>query len=102
MAGQIDEEVKEKRKDELLSLQQEISLEKGEQKVGQVLDVLIEGYMAEERAYVGRTRGDAPDVDGYIFISAREELLSGSFVTVRVTASHEYDLIGEVIYESAQ
>ena len=102
MAGQIDEEVKEKRKDELLSLQQEISLEKGEQKVGQVLDVLIEGYMAEERAYVGRTRGDAPDVDGYFFLNTGETLNTGDIVRARVTGALEYDLIGEMEDEFAQ
>ena len=102
MAGQIDEEVKAKRKDELLSLHQENSLEKAEQKVGQVLDVLIEGYMAEERAYVGRTRGDAPDVDGYFFLNTGETLNTGDIVRARVTGALEYDLIGEMEDEFAQ
>ena len=102
MDGQVEEEVKERRKDELLSLQQEISLEKGEHRTGQVMDVLIEGYMEEEHAYVGRTYGDAPDVDGYFFLNTEETLNSGDIVRARVTGALEYDLIGEMEDESAQ
>ena len=102
MEGQIDEEVKKRRKDELLSLQQEISLEKGEQKIGQATDVLIEGYMTDEHAYVGRTYGDAPDVDGYFFLNTGETLNSGDIVRARVTGALEYDLIGEMEDEFAE
>ncbi|MBB5265081.1 ribosomal protein S12 methylthiotransferase [Catenibacillus scindens] len=102
MPDQIPEEEKLRRQDELMSLQQNIAFDISAAMVGRTLDVLVEGKLPEEGVYIGRTYKDAPDVDGYIFISAREELLSGSFVTVRVTASHEYDLIGEVIYESAK
>jgi ribosomal protein S12 methylthiotransferase len=102
MDGQIPEEIKEKRKDELLSLQQEISLEKGQEKTGQVLEVLIEGYMPEEGTYVGRTRGDAPDVDGYFFLNTGETLNTGDIVRARVTGALEYDLIGELEDESAE
>ena len=66
------------------------------------MDVLIEGKLPEDNIYIGRTYKDAPDVDGYIFVSAQEELMSGDIVPVKVTASNEYDLIGEVLYESAQ
>ena len=102
MAGQIDEDVKQQRKDELMALQQEIAFELSEAMVGKKLWVLVEGKLPEDGIYIGRTYRDAPDVDGYIFISAQEELLSGDLVEVLVTASNEYDLIGEVIYESAQ
>lgn len=96
MEQQINEDIKARRQDELLSLQQEISLELGEQKIGQLLDVLIEGYVADENAYVGRTYGDAPGVDGYFFVNTEETLNSGDLVRARVTGALEYDLIGVV------
>ena len=94
MEDQIEEEVKEERKDQLLTLQQDISLAHGEDRVGQVLEVFVEGYMAEEHAYAGRTYADAPGVDGYFFLNTEETLHSGDFVQARVTGALEYDLIG--------
>ena len=102
MPDQIDEAVKQQRKDELMMLQQDIAFEISEDMVGRTLEVLVEGRLPEEDVYIGRTYKDAPDVDGYIFISAQEELMSGDMVKVQVTGSSEYDLIGEVLYESAQ
>ena len=102
MPGQIPEEIKRQRQDELMQLQQQIAFELSEEMVGETLQVLVEGRLPEEGVYIGRTYRDAPDVDGYIFVSSEEELLSGDIVEVLVTASHDYDLIGEVIYESAQ
>lgn len=99
---QIPEEVKETRRDEIMELQQEIAFEKSREKVGQVLDVMIEGKIADEPAYVGRTYMDAPGVDGYIFVNSGELFLSGDFVRVKVTGAAEYDLIGEVQDESAK
>lgn len=96
MPDQIEEEVKLTRKDELMELQQEISLENGEKRVGQTLLVMIEGKVADEEAYVGRTYADAPQIDGYIFINTERELISGDFARVRVTGALEYDLIGEL------
>lgn len=99
MEDQIPEEVKEERQAELMELQQEISLEKGEAKVGQELLVMVEGKVSGESAYIGRTYGDAPKVDGYIFIQTGEALMTGDFARVRVTGALEYDLIGELINE---
>ena len=96
MPDQIAEEVKEERQAELMELQQEISLEKGQARIGQKMLVMIEGKVADENAYVGRTYGDAPKVDGYIFVQTGELLMSGDFVEVRVTGALEYDLIGEI------
>ncbi len=96
MPDQIDEAVKEARQAELMELQQEISLEKGQARIGQKMLVMIEGKVADENAYVGRTYGDAPKVDGYIFVQTGELLMSGDFVEVRVTGALEYDLIGEI------
>ena len=99
---QIPEEVKEERRADVMELQQEIASEHCENMVGKVLDVMIEGKVADEPAYVGRTYMDAPNVDGLIFVNADEMLMSGDFVRVKVTGANEYDLIGEVYHESAE
>lgn len=99
MEGQIEEEIKEARRDELMELQQDISFEKAETMAGKELWCMVEGKVADEYAYVARTYKDAPDVDGYIFIQTMEELMSGDFVKVRVTGADEYDLIGEIADE---
>lgn len=96
MPEQIDEEVKLDRQAELMELQQEISLDKGNDKIGSVVEVMIEGKVADENAYVARTYGDAPNVDGYIFVNTSTELMSGDFARVHVTGALEYDLIGEL------
>ena len=92
-------EEKERRKDRLMELQQEIAFDAGEEMKGRVLTVMIEGKVADEAAYVGRTYMDAPGVDGYIFVRTGEALLTGDFVTVRVTGAADYDLIGEIYDE---
>lgn len=97
MPGQIDEEVKLTRKDEIMELQQEISIDKSERLVGSKLEVIIEGRAADEDVYVGRTYMDAPGIDGYVFINTEEELMSGDFAYVKITKALEYDLIGELI-----
>ena len=94
MTDQIPEEVKEERRDELMELQQEISYDRGQDRIGQELLVMIEGKVADESAYIGRTYGDAPKVDGYIFVQTGELLMTGDFAKVRVTGALEYDLIG--------
>ena len=99
MEGQIPEEIKEERRDELMELQQEISLEKGRERIGQELMVMIEGKVSGESAYIGRTYGDAPNVDGYLFVQTGELLMTGDFAKVRVTGALEYDLIGELADE---
>ena len=96
---QVPQEVKEERRDEIMELQQEIAFDKSASMVGRVLDVMIEGKVADEAAYVGRTYMDAPNVDGYIFVNSGELFMSGDFVRVKVTGSSDYDLIGEVYDE---
>lgn len=100
--NQVPEEIKQERRDELMELQQEIAFEKSEAMVGRVLEVLIEGKIADEHAYVGRTYMDAPNVDGLIFVQTPLDLLTGDFVRVRVTGAQDYDLIGEIDDEFAQ
>jgi len=99
MEGQIAEDIKEARQARIMELQQEISFELGERKIGTIVQVFIEGKVADEDAYVGRTYMDAPGVDGYIFVNTDKQLVSGDFVDVKVTGALEYDLIGEIIDE---
>lgn len=95
--NQVDEEVKLCRKDEIMELQQEISMDKSERLVGKEFEVIIEGKASDEDVYVGRSYMDAPSVDGYVFINSEEELMSGDFAKVRIVKAMEYDLIGELI-----
>ena len=97
MEGQIDEEVKLDRQAEIMELQQDIAFDQAEDMIGREVLVMIEGKVADENAYVGRTYKDAPNVDGLIFVNTDEELMSGDFARVKVTGALEYDLIGEII-----
>ena len=97
MPDQIPEEVKEERQAELMELQQDIVFDQAEDRIGEELLVMIEGKVADENAYVGRTYRDAPNVDGLIFVNTSEELMSGDFARVKVTGSADYDLIGELL-----
>lgn len=99
MPEQVSEELKAGRRKELMELQQEIAFEKAEGMIGKVLDVMIEGKVADEDVYVARTYRDAPNVDGYLFLNTTATLMTGDFVKVKVTDSNEYDLIGEMYYE---
>lgn len=94
--NQIEEEVKKDRQADIMELQQEIAFEKAEGMTGQDVLVMIEGKVADENAYVGRTYKDAPNVDGLVFVNTDRELMTGDFVPVHITGSYEYDLIGEI------
>ena len=94
---QIEEEQKLDWKDDVMELEQEIIFEQNENMTGKEVWAFVEGKVADENAYVGRTYRDAPGVDGYIFINTDEELISGAFVKVKVTGAYEYDLIGEIV-----
>lgn len=97
--GQISEDVKIKWKDEIMGLQQEISYDLNATMVGKTLKVVVEGYLYQEQMYLCRSYMDAPEIDGYVFVSSQEELLSGDFIHVTITDFNEYDLIGEQDYE---
>ena len=97
MDNQLPEDVKEQWRDEIMELQQEIAFDKSISMIGRELLVMVEGKIANEPAYVGRTYMDAPGIDGNIFISTGEEFISGDLVKVKVTGANEYDLIGEVL-----
>lgn len=94
---QVDGELAAKWRDEIMELQQEISYEKNQELIGSIQRVLIEGYLVEDDVYVGRTYRDAPGVDGIVFVSAPYELMSGSFVDVKITEANEYDLTGVTV-----
>ena len=102
MPDQIPEEVKQERQVQLMELQQEIAFDAAKDMIGKTVTAMIEGKVADENAYVARTYKDAPNVDGFLFVNTERELMTGDFVRVRVTASYEYDLIGELEDESAQ
>lgn len=97
MSDQIEEEVKKDRQADLMELQQEIAFDNAENMIGKEILVMIEGKVADENAYVGRTYRDAPNVDGLIFVNTEEELMSGDFVMVKVTGAMDYDLIGGLV-----
>ena len=97
MTDQISEEIKQDRQAELMELQQDIVFDRNEDLIGEEMLVMIEGKVADENAYVGRTYRDAPNVDGLIFVNTDEELVSGDFAKVKVTGAMDYDLIGELL-----
>lgn len=94
---QVEGSVKEDWQADVMELQEEIILDKNETMIGQEILVMIEGKVADENAYVGRSYRDAPDIDGLVFVNTDEELVSGDFAKVRITGAYEYDLIGELI-----
>lgn len=98
MPNQIEEDCKEARKNEIMEIQNNIAARWSEKQVGKKLQVLVEGKLPDEHIYCGRTQWDAPEIDGLVFLSASESLLSGDFVTVEVTEAREYDLIGDMVY----
>ena len=96
MTDQIPENIKEERRNRIMELQQEVSLDKSADMAGRVIPVMVEGKITDDDAYVGRSYKDAPNVDGYVFINTNAQLMSGQIVNVSITGSMEYDLIGEL------
>lgn len=95
MTDQVPENIKEERRNRIMELQQEVSLDKSADMVGRVIPVMVEGKITDDDAYVGRSYKDAPNVDGYVFINTNAQLMSGQIINVSITGSMEYDLIGE-------
>lgn len=91
----LPQKTKENRKERLMKIQQVVSAEALSKKVGQTLEVLVEGY--EDDMYHGRSYADAPDMDGFVYFSGDGPLNVGDFAQVRITKSTEYDLLGEVL-----
>ena len=107
---QVEENVKEERRDRLMAAQQRIAFKQAESMVGKTLPCIVEGMLTEDSGietdgqtvYAGRTYMDAPEVDGMIFILSDNDLLSGAVINVNILSSEGYDLIGEQVYESAE
>lgn len=97
MPGQVPEDVKEARRNEIMEIQQGIAFEKSQSLIGMEMDVIVCGYLPEDEVYICRTYMDAPDVDGYVFIPSGWQLMSGDFIKVKITGSEGYDLVGEVV-----
>lgn len=100
--NQIDEETAAQWRNEIMELQQEISLDKNETFVGKIMQVIVEGYSSDDDVYVGRTYRDAPGVDGLVFVNCDYELMSGQIVDVRIDEVGPYDMIGGILDESAE
>ncbi len=98
MENQIDDELKEERREIIMDIQKNIAAQLCEAEVGKTMEVLVEGKLPEERIFCGRTRRDAPDIDGLVFVTSEEELYSGDFVTVKIREAGDYDLMGDVVY----
>lgn len=99
MPDQVDEEIAQERRDVIMQMQQEIAFQKTQKQIGRVLDVMVEGRLPEDGVYITRTYMDAPEVDGYVFVASDWNLMSGDFLTVKITGADEYDLIGEIVEE---
>ena len=98
MDNQIDEEVKEERKNYIMEIQKRISAEKCEEMIGKTIKVITDGKIPEEGVYCGRSYKDAPDIDGLVFFKADYEIMSGDFADVKINEASDYDLIGEAVY----
>ena len=97
MDNQVPEEIKELYRDEIMELQQEISYDVNRRQIGRTLEVVVDGYLYDDEMYACRSYMDAPDIDGMIFVKSEEELLSGDYISVKITDCNEYDLVAELI-----
>jgi len=98
MPDDVPVEIKQERANQIMQIQQEISLEKNEEKVGQVLKVLFD--RKEGQYFVGRTEADSPEVDNEVLVDATNNYVRiGDFANVEITEAREYDLFGKVLTE---
>lgn len=97
MTPQIPQDVMDQRREDLMILQQQISLENGRKRIGSIMECQVDGYLPEEDLYLCRSYGDTPGVDGNVYVSSERELLSGDFLDVKITDASEYDLMGKEI-----
>lgn len=102
LTQQVDEAVKEARRAKIMALQQGISYQKNQEKVGKCIDVLIEEELDSSREFIGRGQGDAPEIDGLVYVKATSQLEIGSIVRVKINGALEYDLMGEIADESCE
>lgn len=100
LPNHVEEETKLSRRDTLMLVQQEISQELNSNKVGNEYEVLIEEQI-EDKVYIGRTQGDAEEIDSIVYVKSNNQLEVGDFVNVKINNALEYDLMGDVIDELA-
>ncbi len=96
MSDQIDEETKQRRQEMLMLVQSEVVEEKSMEKVGSVIEVLVEGYDAVTKQHFGRSQADTMDIDAKIFFESKKRLTEGTFVNVKIEGFFDYDLIGKI------
>ncbi|MCR5345670.1 MAG: 30S ribosomal protein S12 methylthiotransferase RimO [Lachnospiraceae bacterium] len=96
MDNQIDEDVKVKYKDDIMSVSEKVIAKKGIERIGKTFTCIVEGKVPDEDTYIARSYMDAPDIDGFVFFECNHELLTGAFVDVKITGASEYDLLGEL------
>lgn len=100
LPNHLEEDVKARRRDELMLVQQGISQELNANKVNKVYEVLIEEQI-EDKVYIGRTQGDAEEIDSIVYVKSENQLNTGDFVDVKINNALEYDLMGDVVNELA-
>ncbi|MDP4087684.1 MAG: 30S ribosomal protein S12 methylthiotransferase RimO [Bacillota bacterium] len=96
----IDDELKKEREEKVMLLQQQVSFNNNKNKIGKVYETLVENYDGEY--FIGRTQYMAPEIDGMIYINPHKNIKIGEYVMVRVSEAGEYDLVGDVYYESCK
>ncbi len=101
MKNQIDKALKQERIDKIMELQKDISETLMKNKIGLNLSVLIE-EIVEDGLYIGRSYMDSPDIDGVVYVNSEKDLEIGKFYNVWIKEYMEYDLIGDVVYESSK
>jgi ribosomal protein S12 methylthiotransferase len=99
MENQIDESIKEKRAKEILEMQQEIAIEKNNNRIHKIYDVIVEGVADDGIFYYGRSYGEAPDIDNIVYFTSEEPLESNGFVKVEILNIDNYDLVGRRVDE---
>lgn len=100
LPNHIEEDIKLKRRDKLMLVQQEISQRLNAKKINNEYEVLIEEQI-EDKVYVGRTQGDAEEIDSIVYVKSENQLEPGDFVKVKINNALEYDLMGDVVNELA-
>jgi ribosomal protein S12 methylthiotransferase len=98
MDDPVSEDVKERRWQELMELQAEISRKKNEALIGTVSRVIVESLDAASGMHLGRTQAHAPEVDGAVYVMGKGDIRPGDFVNVKITQAQDYDLIGEITH----
>jgi len=99
---QIKKSVKDSRRSDIMQIQREITVRHNESRLNKIYKTLVEGVSEDGIFYYGRTYGEAPDIDGFVYFTSQEPLKAGEFVNVKILNIDDYDLIGEVVNESSK